>query len=116
MNCPVCGARLREIQKYGVEVDICPDCKGVWLDRGELEKVLELEAAGGPTAEPAPARERQPRAEERSEAPRERPYREDDERRYDDRDRQYDDRRGHPQRKRRGSWLGELFEGFGGDD
>ena len=35
MNCPVCETRMREIQKYGVEVDICPDCKGVWLDRGE---------------------------------------------------------------------------------
>jgi hypothetical protein len=36
MNCPVCDAPLRAIQKYGVEIDICPGCKGVWLDRGEL--------------------------------------------------------------------------------
>jgi Zn-finger nucleic acid-binding protein len=43
MNCPVCDEKLREIEKYGVMVDICPSCKGVWLDRGELEKIAKLE-------------------------------------------------------------------------
>jgi Zn-finger nucleic acid-binding protein len=43
MQCPVCDERLREVEKYGVMIDICPACKGVWLDRGELEKIARLE-------------------------------------------------------------------------
>lgn len=42
MNCPVCDSvKLREVQKERVMIDICPSCKGVWLDRGELEKLME---------------------------------------------------------------------------
>ncbi|WP_399539108.1 zf-TFIIB domain-containing protein [uncultured Paenibacillus sp.] len=41
MKCPVCDdVRMREVEKDGVTVDVCPDCKGVWLDRGELEKLM----------------------------------------------------------------------------
>jgi Zn-finger nucleic acid-binding protein len=40
MKCPVCDGRMREVEKEGVVIDICPECKGVWLDRGELEKLL----------------------------------------------------------------------------
>jgi Zn-finger nucleic acid-binding protein len=40
LNCPVCdNVRMREVQKENVLIDVCPDCKGVWLDRGELEKI-----------------------------------------------------------------------------
>lgn len=39
MNCPRCNSTLAEIPKSGVMVDLCPQCKGVWLDRGELEKL-----------------------------------------------------------------------------
>ncbi|GIN88552.1 hypothetical protein J6TS2_49380 [Heyndrickxia sporothermodurans] len=42
MNCPVCdNVRLREVEKEHVLIDICPSCKGVWLDRGELEKITQ---------------------------------------------------------------------------
>jgi Zn-finger nucleic acid-binding protein len=42
MRCPVCDdVRMREVEKNGIQIDICPNCKGVWLDRGELEKLLE---------------------------------------------------------------------------
>lgn len=42
MKCPVCAdVRMREVEKNGVHIDICPDCKGVWLDRGELEKLMQ---------------------------------------------------------------------------
>lgn len=42
MNCPVCDdVRLREVEKDNVLIDICPSCKGVWLDRGELEKITQ---------------------------------------------------------------------------
>ncbi|MGG6312178.1 zf-TFIIB domain-containing protein [Paenibacillus macerans] len=41
MKCPVCNdVRMREVEKDGVLIDVCPDCKGVWLDRGELDKLL----------------------------------------------------------------------------
>jgi Zn-finger nucleic acid-binding protein len=41
MNCPVCeGSRMREVEKNGILVDVCPTCKGVWLDRGELDKLM----------------------------------------------------------------------------
>ncbi|MFC4810519.1 zf-TFIIB domain-containing protein [Paenibacillus sp. GCM10023250] len=41
MNCPVCDdARLREVEKNGILIDVCPSCKGVWLDRGELDKLM----------------------------------------------------------------------------
>ncbi len=45
MDCPVCGEKLREIDRYGVTIDICPGCKGCWLDRGELEKIVAMEEA-----------------------------------------------------------------------
>jgi Zn-finger nucleic acid-binding protein len=42
MNCPVCeGSRMREVEKEGILIDICPSCKGVWLDRGELDKLMQ---------------------------------------------------------------------------
>lgn len=41
MNCPVCDqTRLREVEKNGIMIDVCPSCKGVWLDRGELDKLM----------------------------------------------------------------------------
>ncbi len=47
MDCPVCGERLKEIDRSGVMVDICPSCKGIWLDRGEIDKILGAEGKGG---------------------------------------------------------------------
>jgi len=42
MKCPVCtDVRMREVEKDGVMIDVCPDCKGVWLDRGELDKLMQ---------------------------------------------------------------------------
>lgn len=41
MNCPICeGSRMKEVEKDGILIDICPNCKGVWLDRGELDKLM----------------------------------------------------------------------------
>ncbi|MBB6670322.1 TFIIB-type zinc ribbon-containing protein [Cohnella nanjingensis] len=41
MNCPVCDdSRMREVEKNGILIDVCPACKGVWLDRGELDKLM----------------------------------------------------------------------------
>lgn len=39
LTCPVCQGTMREISRNGVQIDICTQCRGVWLDRGELEKI-----------------------------------------------------------------------------
>ena len=87
MKCPTDGTTLVMSERAGVEIDYCPECRGVWLDRGELDKILE-------------------RAE--SEAPRSAPPRPShDDRRHDDR--RYEE----PSRyrgKKKSHWLGELFD------
>jgi uncharacterized protein len=41
MNCPVCNVALTMAERQGVEIDYCPQCRGIWLDRGELDKIIE---------------------------------------------------------------------------
>ncbi len=41
MNCPTCKVELKIADRQGVEIDYCPQCRGVWLDRGELDKIIE---------------------------------------------------------------------------
>jgi len=43
MQCPACGGELRELDRSGVRIDACRNCRGVWLDRGELDRILERE-------------------------------------------------------------------------
>ena len=52
MLCPVCRTGLALSDRGGVEIDYCPSCRGVWLDRGELDKIIERTAFsdGGPKA------------------------------------------------------------------
>jgi Zn-finger nucleic acid-binding protein len=40
MKCPICDIEMRITQREGIEIDYCPQCRGVWLDRGELEKIV----------------------------------------------------------------------------
>lgn len=44
MKCPNCQTTLLITDKKGIEIDYCPDCRGIWLDRGELEKIIERSA------------------------------------------------------------------------
>jgi uncharacterized protein len=41
MNCPQCNLALVMAERQGVEIDYCPQCRGVWLDRGELDKIIQ---------------------------------------------------------------------------
>lgn len=41
MKCPSCNETLLMSEKKGIEIDYCPSCRGIWLDRGELEKIIE---------------------------------------------------------------------------
>ena len=48
MNCPVCNVTLAISEKQGIEIDYCPKCRGIWLDRGELDKIIERSATEAP--------------------------------------------------------------------
>lgn len=50
MKCPVCTVDLVMSEKKGIEIDYCPQCRGVWLDRGELDKIVERSGAPYPGA------------------------------------------------------------------
>lgn len=114
MLCPICKeVELRISERQGVEIDYCPQCRGVWLDRGELDKLIERAnqeysspqfAAPAPPSAPPPAVPRAP--EPRYEQPRYEQPRYEKPRYRDDDDDDY-----YKRRKRKGSgWLGELFD------
>ena len=85
MVCPVCRTTLIMSERQGIEIDYCPDCRGVWLDRGELDKIIERSAPEPAARFPAPASGHDPR-------------------RHPDQDRHYD------HGKRRKSFFSELFD------
>ena len=65
MDCPVCKTeRLSMMERQGIEIEFCPNCRGVWLDRGELDKIVERSAGelavATQVAAPAAAVARQP--------------------------------------------------------
>jgi Zn-finger nucleic acid-binding protein len=100
MKCPVCvDVDLSISSREGVEIDFCPQCRGVWLDRGELDKIIDRVAATpAATVAAAPAYEDRPRADDRD---RGRGYEGDREWRGPDKD--------SKKRKRR-SFLDDLFD------
>jgi Zn-finger nucleic acid-binding protein len=80
LMCPNCDASMQAVQRASVEFDMCPQCRGVWLDRGELEKLMAMERG-----EPQAATPRLPDYDRPRERPDHRPdYRHDDERRHHD--------------------------------
>jgi Zn-finger nucleic acid-binding protein len=54
MSCPVCRVPLAMSDRQGIEIDYCPQCRGVWLDRGELDKIIERSVPQGSPAASAP--------------------------------------------------------------
>ena len=56
MHCPIDGTQLVMTDRSGVEIDYCPQCRGVWLDRGELDKIIERSGAVTPPPPPQAAR------------------------------------------------------------
>jgi Zn-finger nucleic acid-binding protein len=87
--CPKCHGAMRTYERSGVTVDQCSECRGIFLDRGELERLVDAETAyNAPSAQPQPGYE---------------------EKRYDDR--RYDNRYGNQYpRKKKKSFLEELFD------
>jgi len=60
MHCPIDGTTLQTSDRQGIEIDYCPDCRGVWLDRGELDKIIERSASWIPERDDGARDERQP--------------------------------------------------------
>ena len=54
MLCPADQTPLTMSERSGIEIDYCPTCRGVWLDRGELDKIIERSTADQPQAAPPP--------------------------------------------------------------
>ncbi len=107
LRCPLDGSRLVQTERSEILIDACPECRGIWLDRGELDRILVKERewlAGGRDDDFFGEVEGRGRRRERE--------RYDDRDRSDDRER-YDDERGGRRRKRRGGFLEDLLEGFG---
>jgi Zn-finger nucleic acid-binding protein len=86
MQCPTDGTTLTMSERSGIEIDYCPTCRGVWLDRGELDKIIERSLS-----QPAP------------QAPPPQQYQQGYQRDY----RPSGD---YHKRKRKESWLSELFD------
>ena len=91
MPCPVCAVPLAMSERQGVEIDYCPQCRGVWLDRGELDKIIAR--SGQEMAPPPPPPQQAPGYQQ---APPQQ---------------QYGHKNHHPgYPKRRKSFLEELFD------
>jgi len=93
LTCPKCGGQMRSYERNGVTVDQCTECRGIFLDRGELERLIDAENSHY----------------EREYSDRDR------DRGYEDRPpRDYDDKRGHkPKKSKKKSFLENLMEGIG---
>lgn len=90
MKCPIDENELVISERQGIEIDYCPKCRGVWLDRGELDKLIERTAAVLPSEAPA---------------------RRDERPRHDERRAHHDEYRGDDyKRRKKKSLLGELFD------
>ena len=63
MLCPADGTTLTMSERSGIEIDYCPQCRGVWLDRGELDKIIERNAEAGSPPQQQSAPPPQPQAQ-----------------------------------------------------
>ena len=102
MQCPTDGTSLTMSERGGIEIDYCPQCRGVWLDRGELDKIIERSASQPAPAAPAPAATS---------------YEQDRDQRRMEQDQRYSRAEQFPQtsqqpyrKKKKESWLSEIFD------
>ena len=95
MKCPLCSTELEMSERSGIEIDYCQQCRGVWLDRGELDKIIERSTS-------APLSNQMHRDEIRDD-------RYAGKEQYYDKDKQYGNEKHYDQKKRK-SFLGDLFD------
>lgn len=100
MKCPVCKDKdLVMSERNGIEIDYCPQCRGVWLDRGELDKIIERNMA----SQQETYREAAPQKEYREE----RHY---ENKKYYDDDYKYHDKHSHYGKHKKRSFLSDIFD------
>src|SRR5688500_14692206 len=108
MKCPNCNETLVMADRNGVEIDYCPKCRGVWLDRGELDKIIERSNAyfaGQEGSQPVP----QNQPSQPVPPPQQRPYDDD----YYKKDRYYGDKQYNDpyyRHKKKKGFLGDFFD------
>ena len=110
MQCPTDGSTLTMSERSGIEIDYCPQCRGVWLDRGELDKIIERSAtmqapAAGPV-QSQPQSRHEPSSYERERDER----RQQHERRYTDPYQPAQYQQQPYRKKKKESWLSEIFD------
>lgn len=91
MNCPVCNVQLLMTERLGTPIDYCPQCRGIWLEKGKLDRIIERSGAETPS-------QAIPRSHDTH------PFRRDDEHH----DKPHDDHYGGNRKKR--SFLHALFD------
>ncbi|HEX6872297.1 MAG TPA: zf-TFIIB domain-containing protein [Micromonosporaceae bacterium] len=98
LTCPKCHADMRQYERSGVHVDQCTECRGIFLDRGELERLIDADTAWHSTSAPPPPAyqgQGQPGQAYSGQGGYQQPYRQD---------------HGHYHKKRRKSFFEELFD------
>ncbi len=100
MKCPTDNATLVMSERNGIEIDYCPECRGVWLDRGELDKIIDRARAVAPAAaHAAPAPQYQEPA-----------YPQQGYQQQSYQQPGYAPQGQRPYKKKRENWLSELFD------
>lgn len=97
MKCPHCNVDLMMTERQGIEIDYCSKCRGVWLDRGELDKIIERSAQDHPVYE-------QPRQQQPVQHLQNQEYRHHKD---GHRDSHGDKKYKHHKKK---SWIGDMFD------
>ncbi len=96
MKCPSCNTALTMSERSGIEIDYCPQCRGVWLDRGELDKIIERSAS-----------ESMPQQKNRDDNNMDDRY--EGKEKYYNKDNQFEKDKYYNQKKRK-SFLGDIFD------
>jgi Zn-finger nucleic acid-binding protein len=95
MQCPTDQTTLVMSERSGIEIDYCPTCRGVWLDRGELDKIIDRSLGQpAPAAAPAPPPQQHHQQPQYQQTQYQQPYQQ----------------QGYYKKKRKESWLSELFD------
>ncbi|MFC7494451.1 MULTISPECIES: zf-TFIIB domain-containing protein [unclassified Nocardioides] len=95
MQCPTDGTTLVMSERSGIEIDYCPTCRGVWLDRGELDKIIDRSLGQqAPPAAPPPQQQQQQQPHYQQQQQYQQPYQQG----------------GYYKKKRKESWLSEIFD------
>lgn len=107
MQCPKCRGAMSSYERNGITIDQCTECRGIFLDRGELERLIDAEAAFATRSAPAAAAAPQPYQQQPQQY--QQGYQYPQHGYHDQRDSDYYKRR-DKHRRHRGGFLGELFD------